>query len=68
MAGKRNIRSVPVAVGKAIALGMEITSKITRKLPKITREAVKFLTCQARFNITKTTVQATRRSLRESSA
>jgi len=57
MAGMRNIRSVPVGVGKAIALGMEIASKITRKPPKITREAVKFLTCQARFNITKTTIE-----------
>jgi nucleoside-diphosphate-sugar epimerase len=48
-----NVRSVPVVVGKAIALGMEIISKITGKPPKITREAVRFLTCQARFNIAK---------------
>jgi nucleoside-diphosphate-sugar epimerase len=32
---------------------MEISSKFTRKPPKITREAVRFLTRQARFNIEK---------------
>jgi nucleoside-diphosphate-sugar epimerase len=53
MAGKRNIRSVPEGVGKAIAFGMEITSKLTRKPPKITRQAVRFLTRQACFNIEK---------------
>jgi nucleoside-diphosphate-sugar epimerase len=53
MAGMRKIRSVPVGVGKAIAFGMEVISIITRKPPKITREAVRFLTCQARFNIEK---------------
>jgi nucleoside-diphosphate-sugar epimerase len=53
MAGKKNIRSVPAAVANVIALGMEITSKLTRKPPKITREAVKFLTSQAYFDIEK---------------
>jgi nucleoside-diphosphate-sugar epimerase len=53
MAGMGNIRSVPVVVGKAIALGMEIISRVTGKPPKITREAVRFLTSQARFNIAK---------------
>jgi nucleoside-diphosphate-sugar epimerase len=53
MAGKKTIRSVPTAVANVIALGMEITSKLTRKPPKITREAVKFLTSQACFNIEK---------------
>src|SRR4030042_607294 len=40
MAGKPKIRSGAEGVGKAIALGMEITSKLTRKPPKITRQAV----------------------------
>jgi len=53
MAGKPKIRSVPEWLGKAIALGMEITSKLTGKPPKITREAVAFLTRQARFSIEK---------------
>jgi nucleoside-diphosphate-sugar epimerase len=53
MAGKPKIRSVPEGVGKAIALGMEITSKLTRKPPKITRQAVRFLTRQACFSIEK---------------
>jgi nucleoside-diphosphate-sugar epimerase len=50
MAGKPNIRSVPQWLGNAIALGMEITSKFTRKPPKLTREAVRYLTRQARFS------------------
>ena len=53
MAGKPGIRSVPESVGKAIALGMEIFSKLTGKPPKITREAVSFLTRKARFSIEK---------------
>jgi nucleoside-diphosphate-sugar epimerase len=53
MAGKPRIRSVPEWVGKAIALGMEIVSKLTGKPPKITREAVGFLTREARFSIEK---------------
>jgi len=53
MAGKPRIRSVPEWVGKAIALGMEIFSKLTGKPPKITREAVGFLTRKARFSIEK---------------
>jgi nucleoside-diphosphate-sugar epimerase len=53
MAGKPGIRSVPEWVGKAIALGMEISSKLTGKPPKITREAVSFLTRKARFSIEK---------------
>ena len=50
MAGKARIRSVPEWVGKAIALGMETSSKLTGKPPKITREAVGFLTRKARFS------------------
>jgi nucleoside-diphosphate-sugar epimerase len=53
MAGKPRMRSVPEWVGKAIALGMEIFSKLTGKPPKITREAVGFLTREARFSIEK---------------
>jgi len=53
MAGKPGIRSVPEWIGKAIALGMEISSKLTGKPPKITREAVGFLTRKARFSIEK---------------
>jgi nucleoside-diphosphate-sugar epimerase len=53
MAGKQRIRSVPEWLGKAIALCMEISSKFTGKPPKITREAIHFLTRQARFSIEK---------------
>ena len=53
MAGKPRIRSVPQWLGKAIALGMEIASKFTGRPPKITREAVQFLTRQAHFSIEK---------------
>jgi nucleoside-diphosphate-sugar epimerase len=53
MAGKPSIRSVPQWLGKAIALGMEIASKFTGRPPKITREAVQFLTRQAHFSIEK---------------
>jgi nucleoside-diphosphate-sugar epimerase len=53
MAGKPNIRSIPQWLAKVIALGMEITSKFSGKPPKITREAVRFLTHQAHFNIEK---------------
>ncbi len=53
MAGKPEIRSVPEWLAKTIALGMEMTSKLTGKPPKITREAVGFLTRQARFSIEK---------------
>jgi nucleoside-diphosphate-sugar epimerase len=53
MAGKPKIRSVPEWLAKAIALGMKITSKLTGKPPKLTREAVGFLTGQARFSIEK---------------
>jgi nucleoside-diphosphate-sugar epimerase len=53
MAGKPNIRSVPKWLGKAIALGMEVTSKLDGKPPKLTREAVGFLTRKARFSTEK---------------
>jgi nucleoside-diphosphate-sugar epimerase len=53
MIGKPKMRSVPKWLGKVIALSMEISSKFTGKPPKITREAVHFLTRQARFNIEK---------------
>ena len=53
MAGKPRMRAVPEWLGKIIALGMEITSKFTAKPPKITRQAVDYLTCKARFNIDK---------------
>ena len=53
MAGKRNIRSVPQWLAKVIALGMEITSRFSGRPPKITREAIRFLTHQARFSIEK---------------
>jgi nucleoside-diphosphate-sugar epimerase len=53
MAGKPNIRSVPKWLGKAIALGMEVTSKLGGKPPKLTREAVGFLTRKACFSIEK---------------
>ncbi len=53
MAGKPKIRSVPEGLGRAIALGMEIASRLTGKPPKITREAVNYLTREARFSIEK---------------
>ncbi len=53
MAGKPNIRSGPEWLAKAIGLGMEITSKLTGRPPKITREAVRYLTRQAHFSIEK---------------
>jgi nucleoside-diphosphate-sugar epimerase len=53
MAGKPQMRSVPEQLGKIVALGMEITSKFTGKPPKITRQAVGFLTRKARFSIEK---------------
>ena len=53
MAGKPSIRSVPEWLAKIIALAMEITSKFSGKPPKITREAVRFLTRQAHFSIEK---------------
>jgi nucleoside-diphosphate-sugar epimerase len=53
MAGKPNIRSVPEGLARVIALGMEMVSRITGKPPKITRDAVRYLTCQARFSIEK---------------
>jgi nucleoside-diphosphate-sugar epimerase len=53
MAGKPKIRSVPEWLAKTIALGMETASKFSGKPPKITREAVSFLTRKARFNIEK---------------
>jgi len=53
MAGKPNIRSVPQWLAKVIAFGMEISSTFTGRPPKLTREAIQFLTCQARFGIEK---------------
>jgi nucleoside-diphosphate-sugar epimerase len=53
MAGNPKIRSVPVGIGKAIGLGMEIVAKLTGKPPKITREAIGYLTKQACFKIEK---------------
>ncbi len=53
MAGKPHMRSVPELLGKLVALGMEVTSKFTGKQPKITRQAVGFLTRRARFSIDK---------------
>ena len=53
MAGRPYIRSVPQWLAKVIALGMEITSKFSGRPPKITREAVRYLTRQAHFSIVK---------------
>lgn len=53
MAGKPKIRSAPQWLAKMIALTMEIISRFTGKPPKLTREAVGFLTRQARFSIEK---------------
>jgi nucleoside-diphosphate-sugar epimerase len=53
MAGKPKMRSVSERLAKVIALGMEISSKFSGRPPKITREAVRYLTRQARFNIEK---------------
>jgi nucleoside-diphosphate-sugar epimerase len=53
MAGKPNIRSVPKWFGKALALGMEVTSKLGGKPPKLTREAVAYLTRKACFSVEK---------------
>jgi nucleoside-diphosphate-sugar epimerase len=53
MAGKPKMRSVSERLAKIIALGMEITSTFSGRPPKITREAVRYLTRQARFNIEK---------------
>jgi nucleoside-diphosphate-sugar epimerase len=53
MAGKSKIKSVPEGLAWAIALGMELTSKFSGKPPKISREAVRYLTRQSRFSIEK---------------
>jgi len=53
MGGKPKMRSISERLAKIIALGMEITSKFSGRPPKITREAVRYLTCQARFSIEK---------------
>lgn len=53
MAGKPNLRSVSERLGKIIALGMEIGAKFIGKPPKISREAVRYLTRQSSFNIEK---------------
>lgn len=53
MAGRLNIRSVPQWLAKLIALGMEIAATFSGRPPKLTREGIRFLTCQARFNIEK---------------
>ncbi len=53
MAGKPHMRSVPEWLGKLAALGMEITAKLTGKQPKISREAVGFLTRKAYFSVDK---------------
>jgi nucleoside-diphosphate-sugar epimerase len=53
MARKPKMRSVSERLAKIIALSMEITSKVSGRPPKITREAVKYLTRQAHFSIEK---------------
>jgi nucleoside-diphosphate-sugar epimerase len=53
MARKPKMRSVSERLAKIIALGMEITSKVSGRPPKITRKAVKYLTRQAHFSIEK---------------
>lgn len=53
MARKSNLPSVPEWMGKIIALIMEIASKFTKKPPKISREAVRYLTRQSHFSIEK---------------
>jgi nucleoside-diphosphate-sugar epimerase len=53
MAGKPQMRSVPAQLAKMVALGMEITSKFISRQPKITRQAVGFLTRKACFSIEK---------------
>lgn len=53
MSGRPDLRSVPEWLGKMIALGMEIGSKFSGKPPKISREAIRYLTRQSRFSIEK---------------
>lgn len=53
MSGRPELRSVPEWLGKIIALGMEMGSKFTGKPPKISREAIRYLTRQSRFSIEK---------------
>lgn len=53
MAGKPKLRSVPEWLGKTLALGMELGSKFSGKPPKISREAIRYLTRQSRFRIEK---------------
>jgi nucleoside-diphosphate-sugar epimerase len=53
MAGKPGIRSVPEWLARFIGLGMELGSKLSGNPPKITREAIRFLTRDARFSIEK---------------
>jgi len=53
MAGKPKMRSVPEWLGKTIALSMEVTSKLKGRPPKLTRDAVDFLTRKVRFSIEK---------------
>lgn len=52
-AHKPKIRSAPQWMAKVIALGMEVASKVSGKPPKITREAIGFLTRRARYSIEK---------------
>lgn len=53
MAGRPGLRSVPAWLGKAIALGMELRARFTGQTPKISREAIRYLTRQSRFCIEK---------------
>lgn len=53
MAGKPSLRSVPEGIAKVIALTMEISSKFSGRPPKISREAIRYLTRQSRFSIEK---------------
>jgi nucleoside-diphosphate-sugar epimerase len=50
MAGKPKLRSIPEWLAKMIALTMELTSKLTGKPPKATRESIGFLTLHTRFS------------------
>lgn len=53
MARKPSLRSVPGWLGNILALGMELSSKFSGKPPKISREAIRYLTRQSRFSIEK---------------
>jgi nucleoside-diphosphate-sugar epimerase len=57
MLGRDQMPSLPLPVAQLVALGMEMSEKITGSRPVLSRSAVGFLTRQAVFNISKAKTQ-----------